>query len=74
VENINNYVKKISYSDPIWHSFILSGITMSQRKEDRKAAKKIIKLAKEHKGWYTDSDVRYAKMVKKRTKKVKKDD
>ncbi len=46
---------------------------MSQRKEDRKAAKKIIKLAKEHKGWYTDSDVRYAKMVKKRTKKVKKD-
>ena len=46
---------------------------MSQREEDRKAAKKIIKLAKEHKGWYTDSDVRYAKMVKKRTKKVKKD-
>ena len=45
---------------------------MSQRKDDRKAAKKIIKLAKEHKGWYTDSDIRYAKMIKKQTRKVKK--
>tara|TARA_B100001250_G_scaffold18274_1_gene15862 strand:- start:861 stop:1004 length:144 start_codon:yes stop_codon:yes gene_type:complete len=47
---------------------------MSQRKDDRKAAKKIIKLAKEHKGWYTDSDIRYAKMIKKQTKKVKRND
>ena len=56
------------------HSYTLSGTTMSQRKDDRKAAKKIIKLAKEHVGWYTDSDIRYAKMIKKQTKKVKKND
>ena len=36
--------------------------------KDKKAAKKIIRLAKEHPGWYTDSDVRFAKMVKKRIK------
>ena len=44
---------------------------MSIRKENRKAAKKIIKLAKEHKGWYTDSDIKYAKIIKKQTKKRK---
>tara|TARA_B100000287_G_scaffold98572_1_gene90643 strand:+ start:1244 stop:1381 length:138 start_codon:yes stop_codon:yes gene_type:complete len=41
--------------------------------KDRKAAKKIIKLAKEHPDWYTKQDVLYAKMVKKRTKKNKED-
>ena len=34
--------------------------------EDKKAAKKIIKRAKKHPDWYTDEDVRFAKMVKKR--------
>ena len=34
--------------------------------KDKKAAKKIIKLAKEHPNWYTREDIRYAKMVKKR--------
>ena len=34
--------------------------------KDKKAAKKIIKLAKEHPNWYTKEDIRYAKMVKKR--------
>ena len=36
--------------------------------KDKKAAKKIIKLAKEHPNWYTREDIRYAKMVKKRIK------
>ena len=39
--------------------------------KDKKAAKTIIRRAKDHPGWYTDSDVRYAKMVKKRIKQEK---
>ena len=39
--------------------------------KDKKAAKKIIRLAKEHPGWYTEQDVFYAKMVKKRIKQEK---
>ena len=35
---------------------------------DKKAAKKLIKLAKEHPDWYTKKDVYYAKMVKKQIK------
>ena len=36
--------------------------------KDKKAAKKIIKRAKKHPEWYTESDIRYAKMVRKRIK------
>ena len=36
--------------------------------KDKKAAKRIIKRAKEHPQWYTKEDVRYAKMVRKRIK------
>ena len=36
--------------------------------KDKKAAKKLIKLAKKHPDWYTEKDVYYAKMVKKRIK------
>ena len=39
--------------------------------KDKKAAKKIISLAKEHPGWYTEQDVRFAKKVKKRIKREK---
>jgi len=39
--------------------------------KDKKAAKRIIKLAKEHPGWYTKEDVRFAKMVKRRIKQEK---
>ena len=39
--------------------------------KDKKAAKKIIKLAKKHPDWYSESDVRYAKMVKRRIKEAK---
>jgi len=38
---------------------------------DKKAAKKIIKRAKKHPDWYTEQDVYYAKMVKKRIKQEK---
>ena len=36
--------------------------------KDKKAAKKLIKLAKEHPEWYSKHDVYFAKMVKKRIK------
>ena len=36
--------------------------------KDKKAAKKIIKLAKKHPDWYTEQDVYYAKMVRRRIK------
>jgi hypothetical protein len=39
--------------------------------KDKKAAKRIIRLAKEHPGWYTKEDVRFAKMVKRRIKQEK---
>jgi len=39
--------------------------------KDKKAAKKIIRLAKEHPGWYSREDVLYAKNVKRRIKQVK---
>ena len=39
---------------------------------DKKAAKKIIKLAKKHPDWYTEQDVYYAKQVKKQLKQEKK--
>ena len=39
--------------------------------KDKKAAKLIIKRAKEHPDWYTEQEVRFAKMVKKRIKQEK---
>jgi len=39
--------------------------------KDKKAAKKLLKLAKKHPDWYTEQDVYYAKQVKKRLKKEK---
>ena len=41
----------------------------SQRKDTRKTAKKIIKLAKEHPKWYTKEEVRFAKLIRKSLKK-----
>ena len=40
--------------------------------KDKKAAKLILKRAKEHPDLYTKQDVRYAKMVKRRIKLEKK--
>jgi len=39
---------------------------------DKKAAKKLIKLAKKHPDWYTKKDVYYAKMIKKQIKEQEK--
>jgi hypothetical protein len=40
--------------------------------KDKKAAKKIIKLAKKHPDWYTEEDVKYAKQVRWRIKQEQK--
>ena len=40
--------------------------------KDKKAAKKLIKLAKKHPDWYTEKDVYYAKQVKKHIKEEEK--
>tara|TARA_Y100001951_G_scaffold5721_1_gene3622 strand:+ start:401 stop:550 length:150 start_codon:yes stop_codon:yes gene_type:complete len=40
--------------------------------KDKKAAKKLIKLAKKHPDWYTEQDVLYAKQVKRRIKEEEK--
>tara|TARA_B100001250_G_scaffold300204_1_gene261911 strand:+ start:172 stop:318 length:147 start_codon:yes stop_codon:yes gene_type:complete len=39
--------------------------------KDKKAAKKLLKLAKKHPDWYTEQDVYYAKQVKKSIKQEK---
>ena len=36
--------------------------------KDKKAAKKLLKLAKKHPDWYTKEDILYAKSVKRRIK------
>ena len=36
--------------------------------KDKKAAKKIIKLAKKHPDWYSQEDVMYAKLYRKELK------
>ena len=41
--------------------------------KDKKAAKKIIKRAKKHPDWYTESDISYAKLVKRKLKELKND-
>ena len=40
--------------------------------EDKKAAKKIIKRYKKHPNWYTQEEVLYAKMIKKKIKPTEK--
>ena len=39
---------------------------------DKKAAKKLLKLAKKHPNWYTEKDIYYAKTVKKQIKEQEK--
>lgn len=40
--------------------------------KDLQAAKKLIKQSKKHPEWYTEDDIKYAKMVKKKEKHAKK--
>ncbi len=42
----------------------------AQRKDLRKTAKRLLKVSKEHPEWYTKADVKYAKMIKRQTKKT----
>tara|TARA_B100001996_G_C18491564_1_gene527820 strand:- start:596 stop:733 length:138 start_codon:yes stop_codon:yes gene_type:complete len=41
--------------------------------KDKKAAKRIIKIAKKHPNLYSREDVLYAKMIKRKLKKEKKE-
>ena len=41
--------------------------------KDKKAAKLIIKRAKKHPELYTESDIKYAKMVRRRIKREERD-
>ena len=45
--------------------------TLERTMKDKKAAKLIIKRSKEHPGWYTEQEVYYAKMIKRRIKATK---
>ena len=49
---------------------VLSHI-LERTMKDKKAAKLIIKRSKENPGWYTEQEVYYAKMIKKRIKSEK---
>ena len=42
----------------------------AQRKDLRKTAKRLIKVAKKHPKWYSKEDVRYAKLIKKQNKNM----
>ncbi len=46
-------------------------MSINTHMNDKKAAKKIIKIAKKHPNLYTKQDVRYAKLIKKRLKNKK---
>jgi len=50
---------------------MLQNVTMQIMIDNKKAAKKLLKRAKAHPDWYTDEDVKYAKMIKKKLKNVK---
>ncbi len=40
--------------------------------KDKKAAKRIIKIAKKHPNWYSKQDVLYAKMIRRQIKQREK--
>ena len=50
---------------------MLQNVTRQIMIDNKKAAKKLLKRAKAHPDWYTDEDVKYAKMIKKKLKNVK---
>ena len=56
--------KKKGFNTPLF-------LCINTHMNDKKAAKKIIKIAKKHPNLYTKQDVRYAKLVKKRLKNKK---
>ena len=46
----------------------------AQRKDLRKTAKRLIKVAKKHPNLWSKEDVMYAKLIKRQNKKIKKSD
>ena len=52
---------------------IREGRTNEERKNFRKTAKRLIKVAKKHPEWYTREDVQYAKLIKRANKKQPKE-
>ena len=50
---------------------MLRNVTMQIMIDNKKAAKKLLKRAKAHPDWYTEEDVKYAKLIKKKLKNVK---
>ena len=47
---------------------MLRNVTMQIMITSKKAAKKLLKRAKAHPDWYTQEDVKYAKMIKRKLK------
>ena len=47
---------------------MLRNVTMQYMINSKKAAKKLLKRAKAHPDWYTQEDVKYAKMIKRKLK------
>ena len=47
---------------------MLRNVTMQIMINSKKAAKKLLKRAKAHPDWYTEEDVKYAKMIKRKLK------
>ncbi len=52
---------------------IREGKDDKEKKDLRKTAKRIIKVAKKHPEWYTKEDVQYAKLIKRANKKQPKE-
>ena len=50
---------------------MLQNVTKQIMIDNKKAAKKLLKRAKAHPCLYTEGDVKYAKMIKKKLKNVK---
>ena len=62
---------KVKEEDGLADHEIREGRTNEERKNFRKTAKRLIKVAKKHPEWYTREDVQYAKLIKRGNKKTK---
>tara|TARA_B100000902_G_scaffold153712_1_gene150256 strand:- start:1858 stop:2076 length:219 start_codon:yes stop_codon:yes gene_type:complete len=62
---------KVKEEDCLADHEIKEGQTNEERKNYRKTAKRLIKVAKKHPEWYTREDVQYAKLIKRVNKKIK---
>ena len=50
---------------------MLQNVTKQIMIDNKRAAKKLLKRAKSHPSLYTEGDVKYAKLIKKKLKNVK---